>query len=363
MLPPSSLANSQYFPTALLTWFDQHGRKNLPWQQPRSAYYVWLSEIMLQQTQVKTVIPYFLKFIDYFPTLADLAAATEDEVLSLWAGLGYYQRGRNLLKTARFIAAEFNGIIPDEVQKLKALPGIGESTAAAIVSLAFNRPAAILDGNVKRILSRYFLIAGDPNAARTKKTFFQHAEACLPRVDSQSHRAADYTQAIMDLGAMVCTPEKPNCPACPLQSHCLAYRHEMVSAYPQKPFKKKLSTREAQFILLHDPNDRQIYLEKQPTQGVWGGLWSLPTIDIDTCAITYLATQYGISISSTQTLPMLKHTFTHFKLHLYPIVVPCKPWLIDEVLRPRAQWLQVPNIGAVGIPKPIQRIIQQWITQ
>ncbi len=191
------------FTEKLFSWFDAHGRKNLPWQTPRTPYRVWISEVMLQQTQVKTVIPYFNRFIERFPTVKALAKASEDDVLAYWSGLGYYRRGRNLPNAARLIQKAHDGQFPSDIQSLCTLPGIGESTAAAIVSLAFNQPAAILDGNVKRILSRYFLVNGPPNKATTVQQLKRHAKACLP-----SMRAADYTQAIMDLGALVCTPQK-----------------------------------------------------------------------------------------------------------------------------------------------------------
>ncbi|MDX2346618.1 MAG: A/G-specific adenine glycosylase, partial [Legionella sp.] len=235
------MQNNTQFAPALLDWFALNGRKNLPWQNPRTPYHVWISEVMLQQTQVKTVIPYFEKFIARFPNIKTLASATEDDVLAYWAGLGYYSRGRNLQKTAYLITTEFNHIFPSDLKQLIMLPGIGDSTAAAIRSLAFNQPAAILDGNVKRILSRYFLIAGHPNTSAIKKTYQQHATACLPTT-----RAADYTQAIMDLGALVCTPKNPSCDMCPMAAHCLAKAKQLTANYPEKAPKKTIPTREAQ---------------------------------------------------------------------------------------------------------------------
>jgi len=309
MHPP---LNNSAFTSALLHWFDAHGRKNLPWQHPRTPYHVWISEVMLQQTQVKTVIPYFLRFIKRFPSLETLANASEDDVLAYWSGLGYYRRGRNLPQAARLIQTEFNGVFPCELHQLTTLPGVGDSTAAAIASLAFNKPTAILDGNVKRILSRYFLLAGAPEKAATKKTLQAHADACM----SSTTRAADYTQAIMDLGAMVCSPKKPACSSCPLINTCMAYAHNAVEHYPEKTQKKAIPTREEQFILLH--THTAIYLEKRPSEGLWGGLWSLPSLDLTACPATYVRETHALDSQNSMILPMIKHTFSHFKLHLHP---------------------------------------------
>ncbi len=360
MLPASSPPqNSAHFTTALLAWFDINGRKNLPWQHPRTPYHVWISEVMLQQTQVKTVIPYFLKFIARFPTLETLSDATVDEVLTYWAGLGYYSRGRNLQKTAHLIMTQFNAIFPDDLKQLTTLPGIGDSTAAAIVSLAFNQPAAIMDGNVKRILSRYFLIPGNPNLTATKKIFLKHANACLPTT-----RAADYTQAIMDLGALICTPQKPLCDQCPVAKHCLANARQLTDSYPEKAPKKTLPTREAQFILMHNPKRSMIYLEKQPSKGLWGGLWSLPQLDKKLCAITHIKATHALHIQSNLPLPMLKHTFTHFKLNLYPQAVCVQTHTLNQILPPNGRWIDILTLKAqtIGLPKPIKQIIEQFLS-
>ncbi|WP_019217249.1 A/G-specific adenine glycosylase [Legionella tunisiensis] len=219
----------EQFSNLLLAWFDLHGRKDLPWQHPRSAYRVWISEIMLQQTQVKTVIPYFNRFIDSFPDVWQLAKASEDQVLAHWSGLGYYSRARNLSQTAKIICEKYAGEFPLALVDLVALPGIGPSTAAAIASQAFNQPTAILDGNVKRVLCRYFLIEGWPEQSAIKQRLWQLANQCMPR-----QRCADYTQAIMDLGATCCTVRQPNCASCPIQKTCLANIHHKTAFYPQK---------------------------------------------------------------------------------------------------------------------------------
>ncbi len=350
--PQSNLA----FTTKLLAWFDKNGRKNLPWQNPRTPYHVWVSEVMLQQTQVKTVIPYFERFITRFPTLEALAKASEDEILAHWAGLGYYSRGRNLQKAAQIIVQEMQSCMPSDFKQLVSLPGIGESTAAAILSLAFNQPAAILDGNVKRILSRYFLIAGNPEQTTTKKIFKQHAENCLPQT-----QAADYTQAIMDLGALVCTPKNPSCPQCPVQNHCLAHRENLVAQYPEKPPKKTRPTKEAQFILLHDKHQATIYLEKRPAKGIWGGLWSLPSLEKSSCAISYVEQTHGLQVYTNYPLPYLEHIFTHFKLQLYPRALGVQAHLTQQILPKNGRWVHIEQLGEYGLAKPIQMIIEQFI--
>ncbi|MDF1678565.1 MAG: A/G-specific adenine glycosylase [Legionellaceae bacterium] len=358
MCPSNLSQNNSAFTEALLTWFDAHGRKNLPWQNPRTPYFVWVSEVMLQQTQVKTVIPYFLKFIARFPTLQTLAKATEDEVLAYWAGLGYYSRGRNLQKTAARIMAQFDGVFPSESKQLIDLPGIGESTAAAIQSLAFNQPAAILDGNVKRILSRYFLIAGQPNTTAIKKQYQAHAAVCLPTT-----RAADYTQAIMDLGALICTPQKPACEQCPVQKTCLAHLHQLTHQYPEKKPKKALPTHEAQFILLHDKACSMIYLEKQPSTGLWGGLWSLPKLERAACAITHIQATHKLDAAVSLPLPFIKHTFTHFKLMLYPRALCVDANTHRQVLPENGRWIAIDALHSFGLAKPIKTIIQHFLAQ
>ena len=359
MIQRKSPLNKFLFTPALLNWFDIHGRKNLPWQHPRTPYTVWISEVMLQQTQVKTVIPYFLRFITRFPSLDILAKATEDEVLSYWSGLGYYRRGRNLPRAARLIQTEFNGIFPSDTEQLITLPGIGDSTAAAIASLAFNQPKAILDGNVKRILSRYFLISGAPEKATTKKALQAHADACM----SKTTRAADYTQAIMDLGAMICTPKKTACSTCPLISTCGAYAHNAVEQYPEKAQKKIIPTREEQFMLLHTAEHTAIYLEKRPSEGLWGGLWSLPSLGMTESPEAYVRNAHALESINSLALPMIKHTFSHFKLNLHARARQVHSNTLKQLLPQHGRWIHVSGIEALGLPKPIRTIIQSFLTQ
>ncbi len=235
------------FTHPLMAWYNRHGRKNLPWQNPRNPYKVWISEIMLQQTQVKTTIPYFEKFITRFPDIASLAAAELDEVLSHWAGLGYYRRAHHLHQAAKILQKEYLGIFPKDAQQILALPGIGRTTAAAIASLAFDQPLAIMDGNVKRVLSRYFL-------ATTNHQLWDLAQACMATT-----QCGDYTQAIMDLGALCCTSKNPQCQQCPLHKHCKAYQQNIVQDYPQKKPKKNLPTQQQHFLVLYNPYQQKIF--------------------------------------------------------------------------------------------------------
>lgn len=335
------------FTESLLKWFDLTGRKDLPWQQPRSAYRVWLSEMMLQQTQVKTVIPYFLRFIARFPDIQTLASATEDEILALWAGLGYYSRARFIHQTAQIIVQQYQGQFPIEITLLRALPGIGPSTAAAIASLAFNQPTAILDGNVKRILSRYFKIAGVLTQQKTLTELWQLAKECMP-----ISRCADYTQAIMDLGALCCTPKRPHCIACPIQDGCQAFATGQVALYPTKTVKTPLPYKEQQFLLLHHQD--QIYLEKRPARGIWGGLWCLPMHDTTDDALT----RFQVDALQAYEFMTLKHTFTHFHLQIKVIAIPC----MMPLAKPQG-WFTAAGVNTLGLPKPIKTIVESYFEQ
>lgn len=339
---------TEYFKQFLLDWFSIHGRTNLPWQHPRTPYAVWISEIMLQQTQVKTVIPYFERFMHRFPDIPTLARATEDDVLSHWSGLGYYSRGRNIRKTAQILVEHFNSELPSNLNDLMILPGIGASTAAAIASLAFNQPTAILDGNVKRVLSRFFKIEGEPQKANTIQQLIKLANACMSQ-----ERCADYTQAIMDFGATQCTPKNPNCNICPMNSRCQAYLGKCVERYPQKPIKKTIPTRIHLFPLIHT-HDGRVYLEKRPEKGIWAGLWCLPWLDIDDNPELF-AIKLGIATKKSKALLNLKHTFTHFHLHLHA----CTLEILNE--GSNHQFFHPNDLKNLGIPKPIQTIIDHYI--
>ena len=299
------------FAERVLTWFDQSGRKDLPWQQNITPYRVWISEIMLQQTQVNTVIPYFLKFMDTFPDVISLANADQDHVLKHWSGLGYYARARNLHKAAQMIRDEYGGYFPEEIDQVIALPGIGKSTAGAILSIACQQTHAILDGNVKRVLARYYMVNGWTGSAKVQKQLWEYAESLLP--SPQLKRIADYTQAMMDLGATICTRGKPKCEFCPLHNDCKALALGKTQEYPQAKPKKVLPERSTLMLILQNTQG-EIMLQKRPATGIWGGLWSFPQFEHTDQANEWLQNQFNIPMDSYQKLPKLTHTFSHFRL-------------------------------------------------
>lgn len=335
---------SAYFRRALMDWFNQHGRHDLPWQHPRTPYRVWLSEIMLQQTQVQTVIPYFLRFIERFPDLQSLADGHLDDVLQHWAGLGYYARGRNLHKTARIIAQDKNGIWPTSIVGLQALPGIGYSTAAAILAQAFGLPYPILDANVKRVLARYFGLVTPLEERETQKRLLELATECLDQ-----ENACDYTQAIMDLGATRCRAKKPLCASCPVQTECTAYQENALERYPAPKAKKTKPRIKRFFYLLYDADKKHILLQRRPEAGIWGGLWCLPEETTSLLTRTHNKDAY-------QKLAPLKHSFSHYHLLLEPelLLVEQREIARDFV---DAQWFAVDKLNQLGLPKPIQTIL------
>lgn len=336
------------FTFPLLHWYDLNGRKNLPWQNPRTPYRVWLSEIMLQQTQVKTVIPYFERFIQHFPDLQCLAKASIDQVLQLWSGLGYYSRARNLHKTAILIQEHHLGQFPDNINDLIKLPGIGHSTAAAIVAQAYNQPAAIFDGNVNRVLSRYFKIGGF--SSETKQRLWELATQCM------SHdRPADYTQAIMDLGATCCTSKAPQCERCPIKETCKAKIEDSVLNYPTRKPKKSIPEKYQQFLLLQDSFDR-IYLEKQPDHGIWGGLWCPLRIESSENPTAHLLNTYQLNIQSPTVIMNIKHTFTHFRLYITALKIRIKNSTLPEL---PGDWFKQERLASIGLAKPVSDIIQK----
>ncbi|ARG99881.1 A/G-specific adenine glycosylase [Legionella micdadei] len=343
----------EQFTTPLLRWFDIHGRKDLPWQHPRTAYRVWISEIMLQQTQVKTVIPYFERFIDHFPDIWQLARADEDGVLALWSGLGYYSRARNIHKTAKIICEQYQGEFPSDLTNLKNLPGIGPSTAAAIASQAFAQATPILDGNVKRVLCRYFLVDGWPEQNTVKRELWRLAAQCMSR-----ERCADYTQAIMDLGATCCTSRNPNCANCPLNKTCLAKLQDKVSLYPHKKIKKALPVKQQQFLLLYN-HEKEIYLERRPPTGIWGGLWCMPAIDLDHCPKEYIEKTYAMTSVNRQELLNMRHTFSHFHLEIKALAFQTveNQFLIEE---PSGKWFKATDINQLGLAKPVSKILNYF---
>lgn len=337
----------------MLDWHDIHGRHDLPWTRDRTPYRVWLSEIMLQQTQVATVIPYFARFTATFPDVFALAAAPVDDVLHLWSGLGYYSRARNLHKTAVIIATEHRGEFPRDVAGLAALPGIGRSTAGAIVAQAWDKPAAILDGNVKRVLARHHAIAGWPGDSAVMKALWQLAESHLPR-----RRFRDYTQAMMDLGATVCTRTRPACASCPLAATCMAHAQGAPTDFPGKRARKKLPERHTTFLVVQN-HTGAVLLEQRPPQGIWGGLWSFPECAESDEAETRLA-PFGLhDWEPAEPLPAIVHTFTHFRLHIAPIRIRTRA--VDATVsdNDRVLWYDPAAPARVGLAKPVQQILKK----
>ncbi len=340
------------FSTKLLDWFDREGRHDLPWQRQVSPYRVWISEIMLQQTQVGTVIPYYNRFMSAFPTIRDLAKAEMDAVLHHWTGLGYYARARNLHKTAVTLVAEHDGEFPQTLEQLTALPGIGRSTAGAILAIAMNKRAAILDGNVKRVLARFHEIEGWVGSAAVLRAFWEKAEEHTP--DS---RVADYTQAIMDLGATVCTRGKPECHRCPLQADCRALANHTTSQYPASKPRKKLPVKTTVMVLVELPSG-EIYLEKRPATGLWGGLYSLPQLD-STDQLTAFLDQFGQRASQDTGTVMnpFRHTFSHFHLDIQPIRVKLVASTPGVAANNDAIWYNPNQPTAVGLAAPVKKLL------
>lgn len=335
------------FSAAVLQWFDQHGRKNLPWQQNKSAYNTWVSEIMLQQTQVSTVIPYYQRFTERFPTVVDLANAPIDEVLHLWTGLGYYARARNLHKAAQHVVTAHGGVFPTDPEQLEALPGIGRSTAGAIASIAGGVRAPILDGNVKRVLARYQAVDGWPGTLSVQRTLWHWADTYTP-----TERVADYTQAMMDLGATLCTRSRPQCSVCPLSTHCQALTHNRVSELPHPRPKKELPQRQTLMLIVRKGED--ILLQQRPPTGIWGGLWSFPEIQ----DLRDLPSGWQINIDRVKPLEPMRHTFSHYHLDITPILVEESDVDFTALMEERASlWYNSAQPTAIGLAAPVKRLL------
>lgn len=344
------------FQQLVLKWFDQHGRKTLPWQQNKTAYRVWVSEIMLQQTQVNTVIPYFLRFMERFPDLASLAAASEDEVLHLWTGLGYYSRARNLHRTAKDIMTLHQGNFPDDIAILQELRGIGRSTAGAIAAIAFEKKAAILDGNVKRVLIRLQGITEWPGEKKITQQLWQLAEKLTPE-----DRIADYTQAMMDIGATLCVRGAPNCTACPFHKSCSAHLQAIAKTLPKKKPSVKIPIREVTLLILMK-NKNHVLLEKRPASGIWGGLWSLPEI-AGSVTIENIRTtcqqRFKYKISDIEFGKRFRHTFSHFHLEILPAFVSVTENR-GKIMEANQQiWYNLQQPDAVGLPAPVKTLLME----
>lgn len=336
------------FSIRLLKWWDKNGRKDLPWQHPRSAYRVWVSEIMLQQTQVKTVIPYFNRFINRFPDIQSLAAASNDEVLACWSGLGYYARARNLLKAAKVCQQDHSGELPQTPEALVALPGIGESTANAIYSQAYDKPAVILDGNVKRVLARHFKIDGWPGKSSIHKQLWDTAGHLLP-----AKRGADYTQAFMDLGATLCTRSKPDCGDCPVSADCKALITGSVEQYPYPRPRLRIAKKSFHMLLLVDKAGK-VLLERRPPTGIWGGLWSLPADDNG----EPLPRRLGLQSKSLQSLPHMQHQLTHIHMTILPLIGHTDMLSRGVECTPDQRWFGPREWPSLGLPKPVRQLLE-----
>lgn len=336
----------------LLAWFDQHGRHDLPWQHPRSPYRVWLSEIMLQQTQVATVIPYFERFVARFASLRALAAAPLDEVLALWSGLGYYRRAHHLHASAQICVAEHGGNLPGGFDQLLALPGIGRSTAGAILAQAFDQPWPILDGNARRVLTRFHGVRGWHGKAAVQKTLWQHAAQHLPQ-----RRAADYTQAMMDLGATLCTRHQPRCTACPLAPDCVAWRDGLTTQLPEPAPRRAVPLRETRLLVARSP-DARIWLRRRPPAGVWPQLWALPEMELAECPLQALQRE-GIhaAVRSQMALPAFIHAFTHFRLAISPLLVEVDAPAGHIADNGGSGWFSACQLPSLGMPAPLRRLL------
>ncbi len=348
-----SNTEAKRFVRRVLAWFDRHGRKDLPWQQPRDPYRVWISEIMLQQTQVNTVIGYFEAFTKAFPDLASLAAAELDEVMHHWSGLGYYARARNLHQCAKTVRQHHGGRFPKPQQALEALPGIGRSTAGAIRSLGQGRPAAILDGNVKRVLTRFFAIEGWPGTAAVLRRLWSLSETLTP-----TGRCADYNQAMMDLGALVCSRGRPACSACPLKADCVAHAQGNPGAYPAAKPKKRLPLKSARLMILADRKGR-ILLHQRPPSGIWGGLWSLPECPQETGIEQWCRHRIGFEIGPQQPLPVRRHSFSHFHLDIQPVRAQIKNPSRCIMDGEEWVWYNPAEPDKRGLAAPVARILRE----
>jgi A/G-specific adenine glycosylase len=350
------MIDTAHYAPALLSWFDISGRHDLPWQHPRMPYRVWLSEIMLQQTQVRVVIPYFERFVAALPDLCALAAAPEDDVMALWSGLGYYARARNLHAAAKRCVELHEGDLPRDIEALTALPGIGRSTAGAILSQAWGDPHAILDGNVKRVLARVFGIEGWPGTPANEKTLWAIAESLLP-----ADRLADYTQAQMDFGATLCTRHDPACVLCPLQRDCIALRDGRVAELPTPKPGKPLPQRKAVVLLIRDAEDR-VLLQRRPPTGIWASLWSLPEAADHDSARRWFEHHLDGDYDDGAARDEIQHGFTHYRLLMHPLA-----WR-DIALQARIhdndtlRWVARDALGTLGIPAPIRSLLHAAAT-
>jgi A/G-specific adenine glycosylase len=340
------------FSTQLLAWWDKHGRHDLSWQKNPTPYRVWVSEIMLQQTQVVTVEGYFDRFMQSFPDVIALAQAQQDDVLHLWSGLGYYSRARNLHKAAQAIVAEHEGVMPESLEQLVALPGIGPSTAGAILSLSMGQRQPILDGNVKRVLARMFCIEGWSGSTVNLKQLWEYSEACTPH-----KRVAHYTQAIMDLGATLCTRSRPRCDDCPLQDSCQAYVNNLVTQIPA-PKPKKTKPRRAAVMLMAVNKAGEVLLQKRPPTGIWGGLWSFPELESSKDVAGWCQQQFAHSPENQHVWPVVAHSFSHFDFDMTPVEVHLPKPVTKVMDGDQWLWYNTRSPAGVGLAAPVAKLLK-----
>jgi A/G-specific adenine glycosylase len=346
---PQSTDSLPSFATRVVRWQRDHGRHDLPWQGTRDTYRIWLSEVMLQQTQVATVIPYYERFLARFPTVASLAAASEDEVLALWSGLGYYARARNLHRAARALAERHAGVFPTRFEELVRLPGIGRSTAGAIAAFTGGEKRAILDGNVRRVLARHAGIGGDPSSTLVLAALWREAEARLP-----ARGIAAYTQGMMDLGADVCLARAPHCLLCPVAADCIARAEDRVAELPGR--KRRAERPRRRIAMLVVLSRGEVLLEKRPPTGIWGGLWSLPEADARVRPADALAHDWGIEAADVEALEPFEHAFTHFTLEVTPWRIRARGAQRLAEGKPAA-WLALADLQGAALPSPVRRLL------
>ena len=342
------------FSSRVVRWQRTHGRHGLPWQGTRDAYRIWLSEIMLQQTQVATVIPYYERFLARFPDVAALAAAPEDDVMALWSGLGYYARARNLHRAARAVMERHGGVFPAASESLAQLPGVGRSTAAAIAAFAGGERGAILDGNVRRVLARHAGIGGDPSSPRVMARLWEEAEARLPRQGIEA-----YTQGMMDLGADVCLPRKPHCLICPVHADCVARIEDRTAELPGRRVRAPVKRRRIAMLVVLSHGE--VLLEKRPPSGIWGGLWSLPEAAVDDPPREALARDWGLEALEVEALEPFEHAFTHFTLEV-------EPWRVRLGKSTRlaegkaGTWLPLSELAGAALPSPVRKLLAKVVS-
>ncbi|MBB3120218.1 A/G-specific adenine glycosylase [Pseudoduganella violacea] len=352
------------FSAALIGWQKEHGRHTLPWQNTRDAYLIWLSEIMLQQTQVSAVLGYYARFLERFPTLRELAAAPVEDVMAQWSGLGYYTRARNLHRCAQQVVAQYDGVFPSDPALLAELPGIGRSTAAAISAFSSGTRAAIMDGNVKRVFARVFGIDTFPGEKKTEQAMWRRAEALLPASGIES-----YTQGLMDMGATLCTRSSPDCARCPMQQRCVAHLTQRTKELPVRKPKKAVPEKHATLLLIVDRGE--VLLEQRAASGIWGGLLSLPELDghtlaedeeqpeIDQDALARAMQPFG-EMESQERLMTVTHVFTHYKLHIAPLLITLarREALAGEA---RYQWLATNRVADAALPAPVKKLLLELL--